>query len=200
MAHYDEERIYLRLQKCASNYVTHTLHAHGICRQYTGTYHDNPATSARVQDLVQGRFAFTFVRHPLDWLGSIWRFRTGLQWGEHQELDDCRHETFDGYIENYLRLHPGFVSELYEQFCGPPDNPYVAFVGRVENVGVDLVQLFASLELQFDPEKLPKKRLNKSLADASLTEYRPDLRDAVMEAERKAIERFGYGVWPARAA
>lgn len=192
---YDQKRAYLRLQKCASTYVTATLSRHGICQQFTGVPHDNRVTSPEVAALCESRFCFTFIRHPLDWLGSIWRFRNGQGWGTHQELDDCRHETFDGFIEQYLVKHPGFVSELFEQFTGTLEDPLCDYIGRSENAEEDIRELFGILQIDFQEELLPPDRMNVSRTDTDLSRYRRDLRDAVTESECRVIETYSYPLW-----
>jgi hypothetical protein len=192
---YDDKRAYLRLQKCASTFTVRFLKQSGLCLQRVGQPHDNRLTNPEVHKICQTRWCFTIVRHPLDWLGSIWRFRTGAGWGTHQELDDCRHDTFDGFIENYLRLHPGFVSDLFQQFTGTANAPLVHYVGRSETVVDDLRMVCQLTDAHFREDLLPKERMNVSKQDRELSAYRRDLRDAVMEAERFAIARYKYDLW-----
>jgi hypothetical protein len=195
--HYDDKHAYLRLQKCGSSYIAAVLRAHKICQAWTGKYHDNPVTSEKVREVLadRRRIAFTFIRHPLDWLASIWRFRTGQGWGTQQELDDCRHESFNGFIDNYLRLHPGFVTELFEQFTGPADSPFVDFVGRLEFMPEDLPLAFLLMGVELQEDLLPDGKQNVSRTDPNLSRYLPHRRDLVMEAEQGAIERHNYWYW-----
>lgn len=147
-------------------------------------------THNRPKDVsLQGRFTFSFVRHPLDWYVSYWSYRMLEGLWKKGMLDACMSDDFDRFLRNALRRFPGYLSDFYEEYLGPPPG-MLHFVGRTENLAADLVRALRLAGEDFDEERLlTTPRQNISAIRPICT---PELRERVLRAEEKAMVRFGY--------
>ncbi len=149
----------------------------------------------------QAPFTFCFVRHPLDWYASFWRYmgqRDNPHWASEPDLHGwhpCRpiahagHPEFNEYIRRIIASRPGFVTELYSQFAAPE----ISFVGRQENLASDLVAALEQLNVTFDEDRIRQAKLvNRSPRDGASTEWEPNLREEMMRIEYPALLRYGY--------
>lgn len=179
----------LHIPKCGGKWVQQALEAGGV--QYT-EWHVAHATRPH-KDLP----AVAFVRHPLTWWQSLWRYRMGRGWpgdevpfrvaGEPYNLEPLFSDSFAKFAQNVLRDCPGYCGRIFELFVGP-----VAFIGRQESLAGDLVRALQMFGVEHDAKRIwttPPYHVTDKGFDAS---YTPELRAAMAEAEREAIERFGY--------
>ncbi len=140
-----------------------------------------------------GKFTFAFVRHPLTWYPSFWNYRMLTGWQMTDLADPFMSLSFEKFVWNVLRHDPGHLSKRYEGRLGPAPS-VLDFVGRMENLASDLVKALRLAGEEFDEAKL----LQTSRQNVSLLQpvYSDRLREAVLESERKSLERFGYGRYP----
>lgn len=139
---------------------------------------------------------FCFVRDPLKWYESWWKFMAGRwkawepgRWHPQREIDGCGDDDFGGFVEKVLEAQPGYVSRMYAMYTDG-----CAFVGRFERLADDLSAALEELGVAHDAAALkatPHVNVSRSLLGRP--EWDPALRRRVEEAEREAIERFGYG-------
>jgi len=153
---------------------------------WLGKSHDNPS---RVRDYEKrGKFAFTFVRHPLDWYKSHWSWRTSEYPPQRRTsvLDRLMKDDFDEYLENILVLFPeGFLTKLYRYYL----TDEVDFVGKTESLEDDLVKALKLAGEPFDEEKLrAQTRLNVSQSDK--VEISNEHTHRILESERWIIDNF----------
>lgn len=133
------------------------------------------------------RFRFCFVRHPLAWYESWWKYMEGLGWydtGGHENslrhwhpnlaLKGLGDNDFNAFVSNVVRARPGYVSELYYSFA----KPGISFIGKTEHLVDDLIQVLQTLGLSIDPGAIratvkvnvspyPKSRPDTALARIS---------------------------------
>jgi hypothetical protein len=140
----------------------------------------------------RGRFTFAFVREPLSWYGSIWRFRNQHQFHKHPihgglPYDQFIDLDFPDFVAQVAEHLPGFLSNHYELFVGPPENE-IDFIGRYENLEGDLVSGLRAAGQEFDEVAL------RSLAAINTTAPHPpcpeETRLRLMRSEGEAYERF----------
>ena len=149
---------------------------------------------ARLPAADQRAFRFAFVRHPLDWYESWWRYQTDTGWSSRFEtpvLPDCayRRSDFVPFVRTCLEKAPGMVSVLYELFVGTPEAP-IEFIGHLETLRADVDRLrrargwdVGAAVLALPPQLVSHPH--------RLT-WTPELRTAVASTERRAMARFGY--------
>lgn len=141
----------------------------------------------------KSRFRFCFVRNPLSWYESFWRYSKSIGSPIYkyphplEKICSCYDDDFNCFIEKSLDICPGFVSEMYLRFVYPD----ISFVGRTENLEEDLKWALNLNGIYIDDEyfahNLPKNESLKYPIDWS-----PLLMGDVCRMESLAFERFGY--------
>jgi hypothetical protein len=145
------------------------------------------------------RFIFAFVREPLSVYQSYWRFKRGAGWDPRNPFDvDCQMPTFEGFVENVLRLEPAWCSRMFEDYVGPR-TAEIGFIGRYESLVDDLVRALHAAGETFDEAAIRNTPPNNvSSSSQGLAAWPSDLADRVRLSEREAIRRFGYSEVPNR--
>lgn len=157
-----------------------------------------------LQNHVRLCYTFCFVRHPLDWYESYWRFMQDHQWRAFTQIsprtrfgfrqdtwhplspfEQCADSNFQKFIEKIIVLAPGALSQMYRGFAAPGQ---IDFVGKYESMQADLTKLF--LILKVDAIHLPKERINASKHQRPV--WNPDHKKKIVELEWESFERFGY--------
>jgi hypothetical protein len=145
-------------------------------------------------ELPQGIFRFGFVRDPATWYRSHWTHKKTHE--DYAEVPDAFDEVvrasvdFPSFVRTVTTEVPGFLSNLYELFLGPPGA--IEYIGRYENLVDDLIEALgrASDLTQADYQKIRQiAPVNTGNTTAEIT---PDLREMIAVSEQPVIERFGY--------
>lgn len=144
-----------------------------------------PARAVNAAD----RFVFGFVRHPLTWWASFWRYRMATGWDEENTIDFAAgSDSFDAFIRNVVNRLPGYLSRLYTDYLGPPDAE-ISFVGRYESLAFDLPRALALAGVPFDPARLLMES-PVNVSEGWEVGYSPRLAERLLEAESEAVTRF----------
>lgn len=146
-------------------------------------------------------FRFCFVRHPLKWWESWWRFKKSRNWNPNgvpndptdwhvcTPLNGLGNDDFNSYMHNILLHRPGYVSELYGRFVWPG----IAYIGQTENLCENLIEILQIRRLSFRKESIRKTdRANVSPSPAKTIEWDPHIKRKVILAEMPALIRYGY--------
>jgi hypothetical protein len=147
-------------------------------------------------------YAFTFVRHPLSWYESWWKFQAGTWtvfepgvWHPQRTLEHCHSDDFSGFIRLCIKHEPAYVSRMYEWYIGPVGFEAVDYVGRYESLADDLVHVLTLLGETFDPDLLRRlDPVNVSRKTCGEPVWDPALTRRMLELEAPAIRRF-YPDW-----
>jgi hypothetical protein len=173
-------------------------------RKHTLLAQHNPRLLEKV------KFVFCFVRHPLSYYQSIWKYTSTVnEQGKYIHPDDRREGTqrkftsirweyptcwcpdFDEWVTTMVSEYPGWVTRLYEGFVGPDHSEFCHFIGRTETLSEDL---YACLRyyLEYDIKRKDvtgSRKMNRSFDVPELTEESSKM---ISESERLAVSRF-YG-------
>ena len=149
--------------------------------------------------VLSSRFTFAFVRHPCSWYQSFWSWKMRTGWQMDKPFDACcRSDTFTGFLEQCLEHLPhGMVSTMYEKFLdkGPP----IDYIGRYENLIDDLILALSCAGEEFSEQAIrampPENQAYRLPEWRERCRYTPELLERVQEADKRAIERFGYEYW-----
>lgn len=143
-------------------------------------------------------FSFAFVRHPVTWYKSWWKYQTP-QWLPHEPgnwhpqrvLDRCGHDDFAQFIRQVLEREPGYLTRLYEWYIGPPDWMHVKFVCHYESLAEDLATVLRYLRYPFDEQALRRfPPVNVSEIRRAKPVWDRELLKRLLEAEAPTIRRF----------
>jgi hypothetical protein len=153
------------------------------------------------QPMLGGTFRFSFVRHPLKWYESWWRFmesrnwnRWGTQgfasgWHPNSVLNGLGSHDFNEFIRNVVRTRPGYVTELYSRYT----DERIDFVGKQESLVDDFISVLRQLNVSFDEEQIRQLApVNVSRTPRERLEWDPQLRELVTKLEYPALVRYGY--------
>lgn len=191
---------FLHVPKTGGTWVSHALATAGLdCRVvYEARYPQSwaPYGHADLRDLAGvDVFRFAFVREPTDWWRSFWAYRMRTGWEKQHEIDDvCRSDHFCVFIEHVLEKLPGYLSNMYERFVGTPDDE-IDFVGRFEGFAEDFIRALQRAGETFDEAVIRRyltTKINANDYSVLTAGYPPELRRALQDAEKKAMQRFGY--------
>lgn len=146
-------------------------------------------------------FRFCFVRHPLSWYESWWKYmssrnwnywgvrNSAINWHPNSTLNGLGSDDFNQFIRNVINCRPGYVSELYFSFTKPGIN----FIGKTEHLKDDLLTVLNVLNLTFDRNSVDETpRQNVSPASSDNIIWDPELRKTVTLLELPALVHFGY--------
>ena len=150
-------------------------------------------------------FKFCFVREPLQWYESYWRFMQSLDWnwkawGDEADpyqwhpcsmVNALGSPDFNEFVYRVNKKRPGFVTEMYGWYV----RSGIGFVGRQEFLRQDLLKALALMNVEVDPNKVmrrPKK--NESPFHIPRPEWDPALRKATLRLEHAGYVRFGYPI------
>lgn len=135
---------FIHVQKTGGTWAVEAMRKAGVELELEGDKHTIvPA---------DGRFTLAFVREPVSWYGSWWGHchvidRTWLE----SELDLPRHKHLNLSFDEYLKKQERFLTDFYESFIGPPENP-IDFIGHYENLVEDLIRGLHEANVNFDEE------------------------------------------------
>ena len=110
-------------------------------------------------------FAFCFIRHPLTWYESFFKYQTKIGWKNYSKshpmspLNGTRSANFNDFINKCLKASPRYLSKMMEPFIERAD-----FIGKQENLTEDLIKVLRRLNLNIDESYIKKyKMINRSL-------------------------------------
>lgn len=166
-----------------------------------GHYHRRPL--ARVE------FVFAFVRHPIPYYESTWKWlrANGAEfmqkhWTWHPHMTAARHyhSDFNRWVEAMLNEEPLWYTRLIEQYVGPEGGEFVDWIGRTETMTVDLPVLLESLGYRAEVKRYRDElqALSNTNVIPERIDWSPGLPARVERAERSVIERFCTGTNEAR--
>lgn len=182
-----ERHLYLKeVQQLLSNLQSHTEYR-GI--RSSGKEAPQEELLKRLERISQEPQFVSFIRHPLSWWTSFWRYRQSKGWDDNNEIDvQCKSENFNTFIENVIRLKPGACSRLFRRFIGA-ECTQGHLVGTQEYLREDiafLLQHFGFLE----DASITKELQALNVSSASAPGLQEDLKERLLETERDIIHAF----------
>lgn len=146
--------------------------------------------------LLRNRKTFAFVRHPLTWYQSRWKWKARMRnrWNrEENKLDkECGSDDFNEFILQYLHKFPGYLTRMYKRFLGE-DGKRLSYVGRFESLPEDLFKIITTFEGEIDKQHLLSfPPVNVSFHCENDASYRSDLKKALLKEEEWILRTFGY--------
>ena len=145
-------------------------------------------------------FFISFVRHPLRWYESMFKYcrqrgwpyhgsrdYSPFSWGAISWLNGIRADSFGAYLKQILGTRRGFLTDLYAEYTGP----MVDFVGRTERLADDLVEILGKKGLAFDPENIRNQPPLNTTPCEPLS-WDAGIRKEIIQTEWALFERYNY--------
>ena len=178
----------IHIPKCGGKWVQRALEAGGVRFTEWHIAHDpRPHPDLPI---------VTFVRHPLTWWQSLWRY-----WMERDgkipfrigafDLAPLFRGEFNAFMEAVLRARPGYCSWLFEEFTGPPDGE-IGFIGKQEMLAADLLRALERFGVEHDAGRIATTLPYHVTDKRFRADYRAEVGARVLDAERGAVTRYGY--------
>ncbi len=146
------------------------------------------------------KFTFSFVRHPLTWYKSCWKFNYDkMERDKNKPLLDGEPEYFDG--QNVLRDHCGstdfneFIDNIIKKFPNGyystvvKENEGVDYMGKQEYLYLDLCEALDKAGEHYDDYSFHVQHINVSLKDLD-KDYTKEQADSIIKMENYVIERY----------
>jgi hypothetical protein len=159
------------------------------------------------------KWIFSFVRHPVDYYVSVWRFTTrsvdirpekmrrdAFDKGDSAAINEGVNRwkpDFYEWIEEMLEEEPGWVTRMFERYVGPERGEFPHYIGRTETLEQDAREVMRIVGYEEEWEKAQpkirkivhaKNRVRNEKAPQ--IEVGPELRDRIERSERVALRRF----------
>lgn len=196
--------VFFHIPKTGGSWVTKVLKEMGICevdyRPHFRHILNLQAEHVTYRDIdknrIKGKFSYAFVRDPVEWYRSFWKFRTAGGWDMRFILDrECKNVDFNKFVENVARVFPeGFVSSIYKEYLGHQLDQ-VDFVGKQENLKEDLEKALTLAGEVFSSERI-KERKKFNVSNPPILkekyQYKDDVLELIRRTERWAITKFKY--------
>jgi len=206
--------VFLHVPKCGGTWVRTVLHQLGVLRGRIGYKHSPVEHVNNIMRFhgwqfvrhwpfhpwvtpgsLRKAYKFCFVRHPLSWYESWWKFTMKTQavweqgrWHPQRPIDGCASDDFNVFLRNVLKHRAGYVSEMYSWYTEGS-----SFVGRFERLEDDLAVALCGAGVEVDVDSLRAvPAVNVSEEQALPLEWDPVLRSRIIESEWAGIERYGY--------
>jgi hypothetical protein len=135
-----------------------------------------------------GRFTFAFVREPISWYRSLWRFHRAQPQDHWPKLNRYIGLPLPDFLSSVASERPGYLGQYFNCFIGEGGEA-IDFVGRIENLADDLVhaltlagQSFNEATVRAHPYRNPS-----SFPCAPVPEA---VAEQVRTAEHQVYERF----------
>lgn len=211
--------VFLHIPKAGGSWVTKVLYDLGLVEQEFGHQHADMVRVLHADKFPTGKsskgslnvplnrpigvaaYKFCFVRHPLGWYESWWKYMQGARWREWGQPDDkyhwhpCLalnnrgHGDFNAFVAKVLEEHPGFVTELYGRYT----DHGIHFVGKQENLMSDLIHVLHLLGVNADPEYVQRIPLtNASPRLWSPIRWDQGVFSRALRLEFAGLVRYGY--------
>jgi Sulfotransferase family len=193
--------LFLHIPKTGGTWIEEALKAAGVAATYSQSFNQDVTWRHHLLGQQTGKydFIFAFVRHPISWYESWWKFQTALRWVEFEPgvwhpqrtLEQCASDNFTEFIQLCLEREPAYVSRMYEWYIGPPGYEFTNFVGRCEHLADDLVRVLRQVGEKFDEDIL------RSVVPANVSPvlygkpvWHEALKGRMTLLEKPAIRRF----------
>lgn len=144
---------------------------------------------------------FCFVRNPLTWYESWWKFNQKLDWPDWGDMHDTNRwhpcsalnglgsPDFNRFIENVVSQTPGFVTGLYLRYLGEG----TPLIGHQESLEQDLFAILESLGYRTERALIASGRINESNVPGNRPVFWDEsLRAEILRLEYPIMKRCGY--------
>jgi hypothetical protein len=196
--------LFIHVMKTGGSWVCEALIGSKLGRD-AGFPHTTIAELRETDYYRDGQFRFSFVRHPIPWYQSFYRFSVSRPqnqwpprgWQYRKQYERLAHPhpgvSFEEFCEYVLEYHPGYCTKNYWVSLGAPETE-IEFIGRTENLREDLLR---ALELAGETVTDEQRRFIREFPPHNVSprvsaEYTLRHLREFRRLEAPTLERFGY--------
>jgi len=215
----EKRALMLHVPRTGGTWVKEAMHLTGIPllkwgtigpqyrpRKHTILGHMHPELLTKID------YIFSFVRHPVDYYVSVWRFTTRSVdiWPEKMRLVFeqnnpaaisegvlCWKPDFDEWLDEMLEEEPGWVTRWFERFVGPPRGEFCHFIGRTKTIEQDAKEVMNILGYGKNWNEARKQielihHAKNRIRETKAPHFKPteEQRKRIERSERVTISRF----------
>lgn len=218
--------LFLHVPKTGGSWIIKVLDELGLVKAHLGHEHSSmehvlyypryfPANHVKgtikfknnFYEEILNSYKFCFVRDPMDWYESYWRFQMGHNWKiwritpkkiflkpakvwhPWNVLEDCSDDNFNEFLLKVAKNSPGYVSKMYSWYATEDIN----FVGKQENLAEDLIEVLKRMDFKFNPDKVRNfQKINESKVNIKKPIWDENLRELFLKLEYSSMYRFNY--------
>lgn len=184
--------IFFHVPKTGGTWVREALRSSMGCDRQIGLNHGTPCEIANVLD---HKFSFAFVRNPIDWYVSFWKFRmTQDNWqipinvGKTALDIYCATDDLNKFIRLVEKNCYGHVTTLFGLYT---EQPKISFVGKQENLVNDLITALKKAGETFN-EDIIRSFKPKNVSKVFPQKLTRKSISIIKKMEKKTFERFNY--------
>lgn len=186
------QALFLHIPKTGGTWIETALERSQVLTQRPPQRRDVSIRHALPQHIhVDPRHVFAFVRHPLRWYESWWKFQAGTWhrfepsvWHPQRCLEPCASDRFMEFVSSCAQQEPAYVTRMYEWYLGPAHSPRRVLVGRHENLADDLVRILEEIDEDFDEKAL------RSVAPINVSRCRRGVPEWADSALKERVESY----------
>ena len=195
--------IFLHIPRTAGHWIEQALRLNRIPVRIVYTSNRVPTKLAPhkyfedKQAVRELRFRWTFVRNPISWYESWWKFDAVESnpkdpWGPTRFLPK-RRENFNDWIAECIETEPSFVTRMYEWYIGPPGLREMDYIGGYEHLHRHLSTILEAIGINVSPSQLksiPPENSSAHNAERKAFEWDKDLKNLLARSEISCLNRF----------
>ena len=133
------------------------------------------------EEIRKDYFTFAFIRHPVDWLKSIFKHSKRHGWGS----SPVKAETFNEFAQAYVTNFPKLVSrsmELYTHGC--------QFIGRQENLVEDLLKALDKAGIEYERKEITSLDKVNASPKSQTVYMSKETRRMIEDSEQEFIGKY----------
>jgi hypothetical protein len=183
--------VFIHIGRTGGHWVSHVLWKAGLVEARLEPIHMRPAEIRLRPEAQDKAFWFTFVRHPLHWLRSLWVHGIEHSWGDPALAAYGLTEDFPTFLERIGAAYPKgpFSTMMAEHING------AHFVGRTERLAEDLIVAMQFAGETFEPAiARTTPMLNSSATQRILSAAKAPraLLEKLLAQDAEFTQRFDY--------
>ncbi|KKL17733.1 hypothetical protein LCGC14_2482610 [marine sediment metagenome] len=178
--------IFIHIPKTGGMWIRKYFEQVGIESREIGANHATSIELGKIDELT-----FCFVRHPLTWYQSYWKYKQTTQTRTNPPIDQFVDRPFAEFVTAALAEHGDYLNRFYSQFVKG-----VNYIGKQETLRDDFETLLRRAELPIDVNLLSGPEENKSIKPVASAKYTLPLAERVMRHEIRVARQFDYNYIP----
>lgn len=204
----DNKALFLHIPKTGGTWITNILDRCKLRGELLkGHRHSDFYRTFKQHNLPKDIFTFCFVRHPIEWYKSWFRYMSQFddnytfgdendiikKWHPNSMLNGLDRSTFESFIIGILKKRPGYVTEFFSWYTPLQIN----FIGKQENLREGLIKVLKILKYDFDEEFIRNRSKINTSPEMEL-QLDNKIYNLLYKSEHAGLMRYGYAKNPCK--